>query len=57
MTSLPKTSQSKNQRRRMSKYDPGLLQPQLLPRLASIALRIHELIPKRKLETFERASA
>ncbi|MCC5665757.1 ferritin-like domain-containing protein [Nostoc sp. CHAB 5784] len=47
---------SENQRR-MSKYDPRLLQPQLLPRLASIALRILELIPKRKLETVERASA
>ncbi|MBG1259398.1 ferritin-like domain-containing protein [Nostoc commune] len=43
--------------RRMSKYDPRLLQPQLLPRLASITLRILELIPKRKLETVERASA
>ncbi|WP_375498883.1 ferritin-like domain-containing protein [uncultured Nostoc sp.] len=47
---------SENQRH-MSKYDPQLLQPQLLPRLASIALRILELIPKRKLETVERASA
>ena len=47
---------SENQRR-MSKYDPRLLKPQLLPRLASIALRILELIPKRKLETVERASA
>ncbi len=47
---------SENQRR-MSKYDPRLLQPQLLPRLATIALRTLELIPKRKLETVERASA
>ncbi len=47
---------SENQRR-MSKYDPRLLQPQLLPRLASVALRTFELIPKRKLETVERASA
>ncbi len=43
--------------RRMSKYDPRLLQPQLLPRLANIALRTLELIPKRKLATVERASA
>ena len=45
--------------RRMSKYDPRLLQPQLLPRLANIALRTLELIPKRKLQNIEseRASA
>ncbi|WP_392534109.1 ferritin-like domain-containing protein [Nostoc sp. C117] len=43
--------------RRMSKYDPRLLQPQLLPRLANIALRTLQLIPKRKLQNIESASA
>lgn len=47
---------SENQRR-MSKYDPRLLQPQLLPRLANIALRTLQLIPKRKLQNIESASA
>lgn len=43
--------------RRMSKYDPRLLQPQLLPRLANFALSILQLIPKRKLQNIESASA
>jgi hypothetical protein len=35
---------------RMSKYDPRLLQPQLIPRLSNIALRTLQLIPKRKVQ-------
>lgn len=34
--------------KRMSKFDARLLQPDLLPRLSSVALRILQLLPKRK---------
>ncbi|PHJ57303.1 hypothetical protein VF14_30455 [Nostoc linckia z18] len=43
--------------RRMSKYDARLLQPQLLPKLANLALGILEFTPKRKLQNIESASA
>lgn len=39
--------------RRMSKFDPQLLQPQLMPRLASIALRTIQLKPGRKPHAIE----
>jgi hypothetical protein len=40
-------------KRRMSKFDPELLQPKLMPRLATIALRTLQLIPRRKPRTME----
>jgi len=43
--------------RRMSKYDARLLQPQLLPKLANLALGILEFTPKHKLQNIESASA
>ena len=39
--------------RRMSKFDPQLLQPKLLPRLTSIALRTLQLKPQRKSPVVE----
>lgn len=39
--------------RRMSKYDQRLLQPQFIPKLASIALQIIRLMPQRKPNTVE----
>jgi hypothetical protein len=39
--------------RRMSKYDSRLLQPRFLPRLANIAWRTVQLIPKRKPQVVE----
>jgi hypothetical protein len=38
--------------RRMSKFDSRLLQPRLLPRLASIVLGTLQLLPKRKPQVF-----
>jgi hypothetical protein len=40
-------------KRRMSKFDQRLLEPQLMPRIASIALRTLQLIPRRKPRTVE----
>lgn len=40
-------------KKRMSKFDKRLLEPQLLPRLSSIALRTLQLMPKRKPSTVE----
>lgn len=42
---------------RMSKFDDRLLEPQLLPRLASIALRTTTLLPKRTAEMKVEASS
>jgi hypothetical protein len=39
--------------RRMSKFDPELLQPQLMPKLTSIALRTLQLKPRRKPRAIE----
>ncbi|HEY9671778.1 MAG TPA: ferritin-like domain-containing protein [Waterburya sp.] len=39
--------------RRMSKFDPELLQPQLMPRLATLAFRTLQLRPRRKPRTVE----
>lgn len=39
--------------RRMSKFDPHLLRPMLLPRLCSIALHTWRLLPKRPSKTIE----
>jgi len=39
--------------RRMSKFDSRLLQPQLMPRIASIALQTLQLLPRRKPRTIE----
>lgn len=33
--------------KRMSKFDPQLLQPKLLPRLSAVALRVLQLLPKK----------
>lgn len=41
---------------RMSKYDSRLLQPQLMPRLANIALSTLQLIPKRQSQSVKRAT-
>lgn len=43
----------KENKKRMSKFDSQLLQPQLLPRLSNIAFRILQLIPKRKASNIE----
>ncbi|HEY9820692.1 MAG TPA: ferritin-like domain-containing protein [Candidatus Sericytochromatia bacterium] len=40
-------------KKRMSKFDKRLLEPQLMPRISSIALRTLQLIPKRKPSTVE----
>src|SRR5919199_2170955 len=40
-------------KKRMSKFDKRLLEPQLLPRISSIALRTLQLMPKRKPSTVE----
>ena len=40
-------------KKRMSKFDKRLLEPQLLPRISSIALRTLQLMPKRKPSTLE----
>lgn len=37
--------------KRMSKFDDRLLQPNLLPRLSTIALRLLQFVPKRSLST------
>jgi hypothetical protein len=42
---------------RMSKYDSRLLQPRFLPRLATTVLRTIQLLPKRKPQTPQGASA
>jgi hypothetical protein len=40
-------------KKRMSKFDKRLLEPQLMPRISSIALRTLQLMPKRKPSTVE----
>ena len=40
-------------KKRMSKFDPQLMQPQLMPRLANIALRTLQLVPKWKSSSVE----
>jgi hypothetical protein len=43
----------KENKKRMSKFDPQLMQPQLMPRLASLAFRTLQLIPKWKANSVE----
>jgi hypothetical protein len=40
-------------KKRMSKFYPQLMQPQLMPRLANIALRTLQLLPKGKSSRIE----
>lgn len=40
-------------KKRMSKFDPQLMQPQLMPRLANIALSTVQLLPKGKSSRIE----
>jgi hypothetical protein len=42
-------------KKRMSKFDKRLLEPQLMPRISSIALRTLQLIPKRKPSTVRKS--